>query len=217
MHHLLPPGVLNEEATLLAELPDSARLRQLVDDVEVIIFRDGFLHLTMDDIAAEVRCSKTTLYRLAPRRERLFELAVKRWLARVRDGGWRGFLTGDGWPEKLELYCRAAVTAIEEDSLGIDFWRDLEKFPIGYRALMSHQAMRADGLDYIIRLGTEAGAFVDVPTKLVSRLMISSFREIVRPDLMTSVGVSVGDAVREWYRILEFGLVKRPTPGRDDG
>jgi AcrR family transcriptional regulator len=47
-------------------------LRRLTD----LVVAEGFRHLTLDDIAARLRCSKTTLYALAPSKELLAVRAV---------------------------------------------------------------------------------------------------------------------------------------------
>jgi AcrR family transcriptional regulator len=42
-----------------------------MDQIEGMFLSEGFSHLTIDDVVARVRCSKVTLYALAPSREEL--------------------------------------------------------------------------------------------------------------------------------------------------
>lgn len=52
----------------------TARQRALLSELEAIFLAEGFSQFTLDDLAARLRCSKSTLYALAPSKE---QLAVK--------------------------------------------------------------------------------------------------------------------------------------------
>ena len=52
----------------------TARQRALLADLEALFLAEGFAAFTLDDLAGRLRCSKSTLYALAPSKE---QLAVK--------------------------------------------------------------------------------------------------------------------------------------------
>ncbi|GAA4536973.1 TetR/AcrR family transcriptional regulator [Amycolatopsis samaneae] len=52
----------------------TARQRALLTQLETLFLAEGFAQFTLDDLAARLRCSKSTLYTLAPSKE---QLAVK--------------------------------------------------------------------------------------------------------------------------------------------
>lgn len=54
--------------------PRTRRQRALLAELEELFLAEGFLSFTLDDLAAKLRCSKTTLYALAASKE---QLAVK--------------------------------------------------------------------------------------------------------------------------------------------
>ena len=198
----------DEERALLAALPTSPRLRRVLADLEDIMMREGFLHLSTDDIATRLRCSKATLYRLAPSREDLFELVINIWLARARDTGWREFDAAQDWPGRLIGFLSAAVIATRKTSFA--FMRDLRAFPGGHRSLMSHQDRRDADLKDIIEAGVEAGAFVDVHSALAADLLLTTMRRIIDPEFLVSVGMPITEAFDEAYKILEYGIIRRP-------
>lgn len=204
-----PPEAGQEEAAILAQLPESPRLRRILDNLEMVMHMQGFLHLSMDDLARTLHCSKATLYRLAGSREELFDVALKRWCARVRDDGWHAVDAADGWSERVAGYCQASVTSMRRCHTSFAFWRDLKSFPSGNGILMSHQKLRIDGLEQLTRLGCESGSFRDVHTRLLSELMLRCVHLIVDPDFAASIGMPIEDAVDEWYRIIEFGIIPR--------
>jgi AcrR family transcriptional regulator len=197
----------HEEAALVARLPDSARVRRVVADLEALMRAEGFLHLNTSDLARRLRCSKATLYRVAETREALFQLVIERWLARLRDEGWAGAQSATGWSARLVEYLRPALTHTEGNSFA--FWRDLSAFPGGYEALMAHQRRRVEGLEEIISGGVADGTFEPIHARLVSELFQTVVRQLVNPGFVASLQLSVHDAFVEWYRVLEYGLVRR--------
>jgi AcrR family transcriptional regulator len=54
------------------------RQTELLDQLEELFLREGFAQSTLDDIVAELRCSKMTLYTLAPSREQLILAVLRR-------------------------------------------------------------------------------------------------------------------------------------------
>ncbi|MDN5934130.1 MAG: TetR/AcrR family transcriptional regulator, partial [Pseudonocardia sp.] len=53
-----------------------ARRTELFDELVALLLAEGFAHLTLDDLAARLRCSKRTLYALAGSKEQLVRAAV---------------------------------------------------------------------------------------------------------------------------------------------
>jgi AcrR family transcriptional regulator len=202
-------GSGDEEAEFLSGLPESVRLRRLVDDLETLMMAEGFLEFSTDDIARRLRCSKATLYRLAASREELFELVIGRWLARFRDVGWQEVQAADDWPSRLVRYLGAAPTGVRDASY--KFMRDVYALAGGYRMMLDHQQRRMACLEAIIAAGVKAGAYQDVHPRVAADLILSSVRRLVDPDFLASVGLSVAEATEEWYRVLEFGLLRPGT------
>jgi AcrR family transcriptional regulator len=200
-------GYGREEEELVAALPDSPRLRRLLKDLETIMMSEGFLHLSTDDLARRLHCSKATLYRLAGSREELFELVVRRWLARLRDDGYKHLIAAEGWPAKLIAFLHVVKSGTKDASYR--YMEDLRSFPGGYRILMDHQKRRIDVVEGIIAGGLAAGDFEGVHPRLAAELILTSVRRAVEPDFLQAVGLTLSEAFDEWYRILEYGLIKR--------
>ena len=211
----LSEGRGNEERALLDGLPMTPRLRRLLEDLETLMMSEGFLHLSTDDIASRLRCSKATLYRLAPSREKLFELVIEVWLARCRDTGWHEFDAGTDWPGRLIGFLSAAVIATQQTSF--KFMSDLQSFPGGHRRLMIHQDRRDADLRRIIDAGIEDGAFSAVHTGLAADLLHVTMRRIIEPEFLVGVGLSLTEAFDQAYQILEYGFIRQPPVGDGEG
>jgi AcrR family transcriptional regulator len=58
---------------------DTHRRDELLDGVMGIIAERGFSHVTIAELAKELRCSAATLYKIAPSKDSLVLLAIARW------------------------------------------------------------------------------------------------------------------------------------------
>ncbi len=65
--------------------PLTRRQADLRDGLVELVLAEGFSHLTMDDFAAQLACSKRTLYALAASKEQLATLAVRDFFRRATD------------------------------------------------------------------------------------------------------------------------------------
>lgn len=207
-----PAGAGSEEEALLAPLALSPRLGRVLTDLESIVNQEGFLHFTTDDVAQRLRCSKTTLYRIAGTREELFDLMVELPLARIRDAAWRRVEAADNWPERLSGALRAPLEQLDAEQMSFAFWRDVNAYPSGHRILMAHQKKRTDLIERIISLGIDDGAFVDVHPRFVAETLARMVRELLEPSFVNAVGLSLPECLAELDYILEHGLLPRsPT------
>ena len=63
----------------------TARRAELFDAVVALFLADGFAHLTLDEIAGRLHCSKSTLYTLAPSKDELVVAAVRHFFRAATD------------------------------------------------------------------------------------------------------------------------------------
>ncbi len=189
----------------------SPRLRRLVEDLENIFLTEGFLHFSTEELAARLRCSKRTLYMLAPSREALFELVIERWLSKIREGGEEKARQASDWVRRVTDYLNVAVDATRE--AGPQFVRDLALFPAGHRRLMSHQRERITGLERIVEAGRAEKAFRDVNPKLVAEVLLLAVARLVDPAFLASVDLSMSKAFEELYDVFSRGII-RPDDAR---
>jgi len=199
-----------EEAAIMASLPESPRVRRLLDDLESLMVAEGFVHLNTDDIARRLRCSKATLYRLAPSREELFELVIERSLARMRDRGREEVAAEETWEARFVAFLIEPLRSWTRE-VSYQFIRDMRALPGGNKLWLAHERKRMETLEAIIDQGTREGAFQPVHARLAADLILTTVKRALEPDFAASVGLSVNDAFEEWYRVLEFGLIRNAT------
>jgi AcrR family transcriptional regulator len=190
----------------------SLRSARLFDDLAALFLSEGFLHLTTDEIARRLRCSKTTLYRIAPSREEIYAAVVDRYLGRIRDDGVAAATAASDFPSAMIALLGAGVTAAREASW--EFVRDMRRHPASRRRLDLHQRRRVADLERLIEAGIRDGAFQGFHPRMVAELILALIGKVFEPDLLASVGLSLAEAYDEAYRIVEYGLIPRGTPAR---
>jgi len=103
-------------------------------------------------------------------------------------------------------YLGAAIVATRDASA--QFVRDLSRLPATYRRLMSHQRERIAGLERLIEEGTARGDFRGVHAKLIAEVMLNAVAQLVDPEVLARVGLTMSEAFAELYDIVEHGLVR---------
>jgi AcrR family transcriptional regulator len=189
----------------------SPRLERLLEELEHVFLRDGFLHFRTGELARRLHCSKRALYQIAPSREELFELVVERWLGKLRHAGVTAAEASADPFAAVTDYLGAAIVATRD--AGAQFVRDLSRFPATYRRLMSHQRERIAGLERLIQEGTERGHFRGVHAKLIAEVMLNAVAQLVDPEVLARVGLTMSQAFAELYDVVEHGLLP-PNGGR---
>jgi AcrR family transcriptional regulator len=185
----------------------SPRLGRLVEDLENVFLAEGFLHFSTEELAARLRCSKRTLYMLAPSREALFELVIERFLSKIRERGEATAQRAKNFVETVTGYLNVAVEATRR--AGQKFVRDLAVFPAGHQRLMRHQRERIAGLERLIEAGRAHGAFRDVHPKLVAEVLLLAVARMADPDFLASVDLSMSKAFEELYKIFSYGIISQ--------
>src|SRR5262249_2241445 len=91
------------------------------------------------------------------------------------------------------------------------FIRDMQAFPRGARIWHAHEERRMQTLETIIANGAREGAFQPVHARLAAGLILTTVQQAMEPDFAASVELSVNEAFEEWYRVLEFGLIRNAS------
>jgi AcrR family transcriptional regulator len=183
----------------------SERLQRVVAEAEALFIQEGFLHFSTDELAERLRCSKRTLYAIAPGREKFFEAIILRRLARFQQ-------------RIAELKdapsVEAAVSACIEASLGnINnvsplYIRDVLRFPAGSRVAKQWQKTLGDALGQLIQRGIRENVFRRIEPRLAAEALVVSVMRVVEPDFLMDVRVTAADAVRQVYQIFWSGLCR---------
>lgn len=187
------------------------RQREILDQLGEL-FRDGFAHLTMAEIAAAVGCSLRTLYGLAPSRDELVLTVVDRHLWRVGREAMAA-AEGDLAPlEAVRAYLAAATRAVAATTPA---WaRDLD-------AMAAAQRRNGEHADYVVAVtralldaAVERGDIGPVDTAAVARTLATVAQDFIRPEVLPTLRTDPKTAADQVVDIVLAGL-PRPAGATD--
>lgn len=196
-----------------SELTD--RARDLLDQIESIIVQEGFRRLTVDSLASRLKCSKSTLYDLAPNREELVLVVLDRRWRRTGRQLQELLATLDDPSERLKAYLMADAHHPQRTSL--QFSTDLARHPAAHRLFMDHLRHSLNLLEQIVQEGIDRGRFQPLPPGMVAEIVNAAGVRVADPELLRSLGMTYDDAVEVLFRIVWGGLTSKPLPAEPTG
>ena len=203
-----PRPVLDRERE--TQLTDRQRdvLDQLVD-----MFADGFVELTMADIAARAGCSLRTLYDLAPSRDELVLTVIDRNLRRVGRAA-VGALDPEMAPlDAIRSYLRAANQAVASTTPA--FARDQAATPATHRLATAHSDYLVAVTRTLLDLAVERGELgnLDGPpidTAAVAHVVAGLGAMFALPEHIEAIDSTPREAANAMVDVILRGLESSP-------
>ncbi|MEV6878165.1 TetR/AcrR family transcriptional regulator [Amycolatopsis sp. NPDC051128] len=184
----------------------TARQRALLADLEALFLAEGFATFTLDDLAGRLRCSKSTLYTLAPSKE---QLAVKVVTHFFRGAAERIEERVDGIDDAPKLIGEYLAGVAEHlNRASATFMRDLAEFGPARDAYQLNSRFAAKRLRQFIDKGVTDGVFRDVHARLVAEMTGLIIEGIQTGVLAQRTEVSDAEAFAALGELLLGGLNK---------
>ncbi|WP_181781563.1 TetR/AcrR family transcriptional regulator [Pseudonocardia pini] len=179
-----------------------ARRAELEHGVLALILEEGFAHLTLDDVAARLRCSKRTLYTLARSREQLVRAAVVRFFrdatARVEQA-----VTDDA---PIRSYLEAVAEELAAASPA--FFDDVASFAPAAEVYERNTRAAARRIGLLIERGVADGTFRSVHAGFVADLVAAQMVRIQQREVAAATGLSDSQAYAELASLVTASLVR---------
>ncbi|HJQ46643.1 MAG TPA: TetR/AcrR family transcriptional regulator [Amycolatopsis sp.] len=186
----------------------TARQRALLAELEELFLVEGFVHFTLDDLAAKAHCSKSTLYALAPSKEQLAVRVVAHFfkgaaeLLEQRIAG-----TADA-REVIRVYLDGIAEYLNRASPA--FMRDINDFGPARAAYELNSRAAAGRIRSFIKQGVDDGVFRDVHATLIAEMAAVLVEGIQTGVVGSRTGVSDAEAFTALSELLLDGLASRP-------
>jgi AcrR family transcriptional regulator len=168
------------------------RRESLIRRIQQVVLADGFATMTVDGLAARLSCSKSTLYALAPTKESLVALAVRRFLEDV------SFTTEQAVAAETDPVRRLAtyLTAVgaEMSRMSRDCFEDLGANESTRAIYLSHEAAITGRITELVQHGIAARAFRRVDARFVADAVSLLIDGIQWGRLLEGTDMSPGDA-----------------------
>lgn len=189
--------------------PSRLSRRRIVETARTHFFQHGFRNVTMDDLAAELRASKKTLYAHFPSKDALLEAVLRNKLEHVRATLTRARNNEAQFPAAL----RALIGGLQDelDELKPPFLRDMRKAPEAFqRQEERRRRLIRDHFGRLFRRGQRDGHVRrDISTELMTETLLASVQAIMNPPKLQALGLAPKDGFRELIDLLLQGALVR--------
>ncbi|TKA08824.1 TetR/AcrR family transcriptional regulator [Actinacidiphila oryziradicis] len=182
----------------------TARRTELFDHLVALLLSEGFAHLTVDELASRLHCSKTTLYSLAGSREQLIRAAVVHFFREATRRVEASTATVTDPRDRLGAYLRAVAAELQPASAA--FYEHLAAFPPVREVYERNTEIAARRVQQIIREGVEQGAFRDVHAAFVADVVSSAMVRIQRRQVAAATGLPDAQAYAELATMVLHGI-----------
>lgn len=196
---------MTETPTRRARRGDTRR-SELFDALMALLLREGFAHLTLDDLAARLRCSKRTLYGLAGSKEQLVRAAVVHFFRNATEQVEQAVAAEHQPAERVFAYLQAVAAQLAPASA--QFFDDLAAFPPAAEVYERNTRAAADRVRALIEEGVAAGVFRDVHVPFAADVITSAMVRIQQRQVAASTGLSDADAYVNLAALALHGLVR---------
>lgn len=187
-----------------AGLRFSERVERLLDEAAELFIQEGFLHLSTDDLARRLHCSKRTLYAIARGREEFFTVVINRRIEQLEE---RHFARVKQAPNVESAILGCVESMVETlETISPVYLRDLMRFPPGERAVRESLKRTTDVVIKAIEKGERENVFRKIAPRVAAEALLASVRRMLEPDFLAASRVTSAEAVRQVYQIFWFGL-----------
>ncbi|MBF6101168.1 TetR/AcrR family transcriptional regulator [Nocardia cyriacigeorgica] len=183
------------------------RRTELFDELVELFLAEGFAHLTLDAIAARLRCSKSTLYTLAGSKEQLVTAATVRFFKRATATVEAEVSATTGSLERIAAYLTAVGEALAVAS--DRFMADLAAFTPAREVYERNTRIAARRVQELIDEGVATGEFRGVYAAFAADLAATMMVRIQQGGVRAATGLDDAAAYRELAAILTHGISAR--------
>jgi AcrR family transcriptional regulator len=188
----------------------TARQVELLDRLEALFLAEGFLNVTLDQLAARLRCSKSTLYALAPSKEQLSVQVVEHFFKKATARVERRIAELSPVGARVSGYLAAAAAELRPATR--EFIADIAAFPPARATYELNARAAADRIRQLIADGVRDGEFGDVHATLVAEMVSLTIEGIQLGTIAERTGLSDAEAFAALSKFLLSGLAR--TDGR---
>lgn len=193
------------DAGVINAMP-TPRQAEVLDALEALFLTEGFRKVTVEELARRLRCSRRTLYVLAPTKEDLFMRVLDRFLERLRREGWETAASAATPEAAIGSYLAPAIEAASK--ISATMVRDLDAYPPAKDIWVRHHRDRMKGLRSLVDQCVRQNVFRGVDSYLVAEMLSAGVRRVLEPDFLAASGLSLGEAVAELYALFLRGLLR---------
>jgi AcrR family transcriptional regulator len=175
----------------------------LRDRLTAHLLANGFADLTVEDLARELRCSKSTLYQLAPSKSELVVLAVREYFKQAT-AAVEAEVDRAPIGDRVGAYLDAVAKALSPVSTR--FLEDVAAFAPAREVYERNTERAAERVRALINEGVRGGEFRKVHARFVADVVTQTMLDIQRGGITGRIGISDSRAYAELRALVDHTL-----------
>lgn len=190
---------------MATQVRGAARRVQLLDQLVDLLLAEGFAHLTLGDIAARLRCSRSTLYSLATSKDDLVRIGVVHFF---RDATQRIEWSVEGVcgaRDRICSYLEAVGRQLRPASPA--FMADLARSAVMRPVYERNTAIAAHRVRNLVTEGVNSGEFRETHAVFVADVIAATMVRIQRGQVTEATGMTDAQAYDELATFVTNSLV----------
>jgi AcrR family transcriptional regulator len=205
-------GVVYSGHMPLASQPVTRRA-EILGQLRDLFIAEGFARFSIADLADRLRCSRSTLYAVAPSKEQLVVAAVRSYFSTAAERIEAKVAAAEGPRERLATYL--AAVAAELEPVSAEFFADLAAFAPAGDVYRENTRFAAQRIQSLVAEGINAGVLRPANASFVGAAVSSVMAAIQRGEIQAATGLTAADAYRELADLI-LGSLDRPHEGGSD-
>jgi AcrR family transcriptional regulator len=193
----------------------TGRQGQVLDALEDLFLEEGFTHLTIGEMVARLRCSRRTIYSVAPSREELILIVIDRLLNRMGVEAKARAASHEDPGDAIEAYLQTGVTTLARATQA--FNEDIESYLPTRHLYDRHLNIALKVLGGLVETGIAKGVFRSLHPAVVAEILAAAVECIRKPEVLIRANVTHAQALADMSMLLRHGLVQAPDRAGDDG
>lgn len=170
------------------------RGEQLLEELIELYLAEGFLSFGMGDLAARLRCSRSSLYLVAPSKEQIVVTAVRGYFRRAAERIEERVEAEQDRGLRLQVYLAAVSDELAPASER--FYADVAAYPPAQELYQANTRRAAQRVQDIVVAGVEAGALRPVNARFVGAAVAEVMAAIQGGRIEAAADLDDADAYR---------------------
>lgn len=183
------------------------RQAELFDQLVALFLVEGFRELTIDGMAARLRCSKTTLYALAGTRDGLVRAVVVHFFRGATERVEARLAAAS--EQRIAAYLHAVAAELAPASA--TFFDDVAASPVAREIYERNTRSAARRVEQLVADGVTTGEFREVHTGFVADLLAATMVRIQQRQVAAATGLGDAAAYTELATLVTMGLTAPPS------
>ncbi|MRJ78145.1 TetR family transcriptional regulator [Aeromicrobium sp. SMF47] len=183
----------------MAQRTATARTSALLDELVPVILAEGFLDLSMADVARRLRCSKSTLYGIAASKEQLLVTVVRTFFRGATERVERAVADAGTPMDRIGVYLEAI--SVELAPASPQFFADVDAFEPAREIYRDNTRAAARRVQELVQ---QADPSADA--RFIGAVAGQVMESIHRGDIRASTGLDDSAAYRSLAELIVAGL-----------